>query len=152
MKIILDTSIILLLVKNEKFGIFFEENYQKKFPNDLYYVYVSLGELDAIVKKNTWGKNKIKYLNDILRGLELIPMDNYDFVDSYGTIDAYSQGKLKDRPLPKGLSARNMGKNDIWISAVTLSLKGALITTDKDFDHLHPQIIEVHRIDIQQFK
>jgi hypothetical protein len=29
-------------------------------------------------------------------------------IRNYGTIDAYSQGKLKDKPLPTGMSARNM--------------------------------------------
>jgi predicted nucleic acid-binding protein len=34
------------------------------------------------------------------------------------------------------MSARNMGKNDLWIAATALATKATLITTDKDFDHL----------------
>ena len=51
-------------------------------------------------------------------------------------LDAYSQGKLSMRPLPAGMSARNMGKNDLWIAATALYFDVELHTTDKDFDHL----------------
>ena len=33
-------------------------------------------------------------------------------------------------------SARNMGKNDVWIAATALYLDMELHTTDNDFDHL----------------
>ena len=49
--------------------------------------------------------------------------------------DAYSQGRLKASPLPAGITARNMGKNDLWIAAMAL-LDMELHTTDNDFDHL----------------
>jgi predicted nucleic acid-binding protein len=70
----------------------------------------------------------------------------------YGKIDAYSQGKLKDISLPQGMSARNMGKNDLWIAAVAYVLEATLITTDKDFEHLSPALINLDYIDIQTFK
>ena len=34
------------------------------------------------------------------------------------------------------MSARNMGKNDLWIAAVALYLEMPLHTGDHDFDHL----------------
>lgn len=40
--------------------------------------------------------------------------------------------------MPAGLSARNMGKNDLWIAATALYLDLPLHTTDNDFDHLPP--------------
>lgn len=60
---------------------------------------------------------------------------------SYADIDAYSQGKLKNQPLPHGLSSRNMGKNDLWIAVIALYFDQELHTTDNDrpaarFDHL----------------
>ncbi len=54
----------------------------------------------------------------------------------YAQADAYSQGKLKLRPLLPGMSARNMGKNDLWIAATALYFDMELHTTDNDFDHL----------------
>jgi tRNA(fMet)-specific endonuclease VapC len=52
----------------------------------------------------------------------------------YAKIDAFSQGRLQETPLKS--SARNMGKNDIWIAATALYLDMELHTTDNDFDHL----------------
>jgi tRNA(fMet)-specific endonuclease VapC len=34
------------------------------------------------------------------------------------------------------MSARNMGKNDLWIAATAHVLEATLITTDADFVHL----------------
>lgn len=58
-------------------------------------------------------------------------------------IDSFSQGKNTNFSLPKGVSARNMGKNDVWIAATAYSLEASLITTDKDFTHLDPTFIDV---------
>jgi predicted nucleic acid-binding protein len=45
-----------------------------------------------------------------------------------------------------------MGKNDLWIAA-SASLAGAtLITTDKDFDHLHGKFVEVVWLDPNLYK
>ena len=64
---------------------------------------------------------------------------------SYARIDAYSQGKLEMKPLPAGMSARNMGKNDLWIAATALFFELELHTTDKDFDHLDALGLKVVR-------
>lgn len=58
--------------------------------------------------------------------------------DLYARVDAYSQGQLPGQPLPNGLSARNMSKNDPWITATALYLDLPLHTTDRDFEHLPP--------------
>jgi len=44
-------------------------------------------------------------------------------------------------------SARNMGKNDLWIAATASILNAKLITTDKDFSHLKNQMIDLEIID-----
>jgi tRNA(fMet)-specific endonuclease VapC len=49
------------------------------------------------------------------------------------------------------MSARNMGKNDLWIAATTAALGATLITTDQDFDHLLPAFFAIDWVDIQQF-
>ncbi|MBU6120983.1 PIN domain-containing protein [Hymenobacter siberiensis] len=67
------------------------------------------------------------------------------FTTAYARIDAYSQGKLELEPLPAGISARNMGKNDLWIAATALYFGVELHTTDKDFDHLGPLGLKVVR-------
>lgn len=73
--------------------------------------------------------------------LVVIDIKFNDLIDAYAEIDAFSQGKLKNRPLK--ISSRNMGKNDIWIAATTYLTNSKLITTDKDFEHLDGEFFEV---------
>ena len=96
---------------------------------------VVVGELEAFALKADWGYQKVSFMQrlfgrfpivDLIRGITL----------AYAQVDAYSQGKLREQPLPPGLSARNMGKNDVWIAATALYLDLELHTTDNDFDHL----------------
>ncbi len=47
------------------------------------------------------------------------------------------------------MSARNMGKNDIWIAATASVLDATLLTTDKDFNHLDGEFFQVGKIDIR---
>jgi len=152
MNYILDTNIPILVVKNSKFAAFFENTYSKDIAATFSISFVSLGELDSIIQQNQWGAKRIKQLNHILNKLIVIPLDNKDFIRNYGTIDAYSQGKLKNKPLPVGMSSRNMGKNDLWIAATALSIQATLITTDKDFDHLHQVFVQVHYVDVKNFR
>lgn len=66
---------------------------------------------------------------------------------SFSEIDAFSQGKHGVKKLPNGMSSRNMGKNDLWIAASASVLNAVLLTTDKDFDHLDEEFLEVIYID-----
>ena len=47
---------------------------------------------------------------------------------------------------PLGSSARNMGKNDLWIAATTHVLDLTILTTDNDFDHLDNVFIKVAKV------
>ena len=67
-----------------------------------------------------------------------------DVIDAYAEIDTFSQGKLKSNPLPH--SARNMGKNDLWIAATASVFPTKFLTSDDDFDHLGGNYIEIIKI------
>ena len=41
-----------------------------------------------------------------------------------------------------------MGKNDLWIAAVAAVQGAVILTTDKDFDDLHPTLVRVERIEL----
>jgi predicted nucleic acid-binding protein len=151
MNYILDTNILILLVKSRKFSALFDQNYFSNPVNNFFYTHSSLGELDSISKQNQWGEKRLILLKNLLKGFNLVKSTSIDIVQNYGTIDAYSQGKLKNKPLPIGMSARNMGKNDLWIAASAIVLKATLLTTDKDFDHLSPSFINIDLIDISTF-
>jgi tRNA(fMet)-specific endonuclease VapC len=42
-----------------------------------------------------------------------------------------------------------MGKNDLWIAAVTRVQEAVVITTDQDFDHLNPALLRVERVELR---
>ena len=90
-------------------------------------------------------------MQSLLEDFLQLPVAKNVLVERYAQIDAYSQGKLLNKPLPSGMSARNMGKNDIWIAATASLVNATLITADKDFDHLSDTFLKVVRIDIQNF-
>jgi tRNA(fMet)-specific endonuclease VapC len=69
---------------------------------------------------------------------------DFALIEAYSTIDAYSKGKAADPSeahLPD--SARNMGKNDLWVAATAHVLGATLFTTDKDFAHLDQTFLDL---------
>jgi len=96
---------------------------------------VVVGELMAFAFKADWGTQKLAFLEILLKRYPIVELTVY-LTENYALIDAYSQGKLKFQPLPPGMSARNMGKNDLWIAATALYFDFELHTADHDFDHL----------------
>ena len=99
--------------------------------------FVVAGELKAFALKTNWGYQRVSFLEHILDEYPIAVIGQV-LPDIYARLDAYSQGKLLGQPLPKGMSARNMGKNDLWIAATALDLDMPLHTVDNDFDHLLP--------------
>lgn len=97
---------------------------------------MSIGEIESIAHQRNYGKRKRDRLEDLLKEFLVIPIESLDLVDRYAEIDAFSQGKLNQKPLPDGLSSRNMGKNDLWIAATASVTNSVLITTDTDYEHL----------------
>jgi len=150
MDYILDTNVVVLLIRNRKFEDYFKNNINLP-TNRILISTVVEGELESLALQWNWGIQKRNKLKILLNRFLVHPIRIQKVVTLYGEIDAYSQGKLKARRLPKGLSARNMGKNDLWISS-TASMTGAtLLTTDKDFQHLDGVYLTLELLDIRLF-
>jgi predicted nucleic acid-binding protein len=81
-------------------------------------------------------------MNDILNLLLIVDIHVEQILQSYAEIDTFSQGKLKD----VSFSARNMGKNDLWIAATAHVLDATLITTDNDYNHLDKVYFDLIKI------
>jgi len=96
---------------------------------------IVVGELEAFALKADWGYQKVSFMQSLFERYPIVEITR-EITIVYAQIDAYSQGNLYGQPLPPGLSARNMGKNDIWIAAIALYLGLELHTTDNDFNHL----------------
>mgnify|MGYP000651409783 CR=1 FL=1 len=118
--------------------------------NSLAISVVTLGEIDAFIKKLGIGDKRKRRIEEVVSRLAKVSITTKEIIDRYGDIDAYSQGKLMQR---KGnFSARNMGKNDIWIAATASVYDLTLLTTDKDFDHLKGEYLKLEYLDIEKYK
>ncbi|NJN78699.1 MAG: type II toxin-antitoxin system VapC family toxin [Saprospiraceae bacterium] len=148
MKYILDTNIFISLVRNNDFSSHFNRIYRKR--NDVSFTSVVVeGELKAFAMQRKWENKRLKEVQTLLQKTVIAPIKTEEIISAYAEIDAYSQGKHPTLNLPT--SARNMGKNDIWIAATASALELTLITTDKDFDHLNDVFLDVIWIDITDF-
>jgi predicted nucleic acid-binding protein len=107
---------------------------------------ITVGELYALAFKFGWGNVKKQKLKAVIAKYPVVNLDN-DIVRLYADIDAYSQGKHPDLKLPKGMSSRNMGDNDMWIAATGTKMKASLLTVDQDFQHLDGIFLNVIYID-----
>jgi tRNA(fMet)-specific endonuclease VapC len=104
-------------------------------PKNSFISIITVGELKSFALRNRWGYLKQSNLENLLKSFPIIEVDGV-LVDTYAIIDTFSQGLLNNDPLPLGMSARNMGKNDIWLASTVLYFDMELCTKDNDFDHL----------------
>ncbi|OWP61451.1 hypothetical protein CDA63_19315 [Hymenobacter amundsenii] len=124
--VVFDTNIVIAHLRR-----------QQQLPLRAVLPFAVVGELEAFALKADWGYQKVAFLRQLLERYPLVGFVP-ELASLYARLDAYSQGRLRGQPLPSGLSARNMGKNDLWIAATALYLDLPLHTTDNDFDHLPP--------------
>jgi tRNA(fMet)-specific endonuclease VapC len=149
MKYVLDTNIVLFYIRKSQLAHWIDQQYAPlSEENDAILCVVSNGELASIALQNGWSDAKTKTIREFTNKLIINDLDDESLTKRYAEIDAYSQGKLKNR---KGnFTARNMGKNDLWIAATASVLGATLLTSDKDFDHLHNVFLTVIWIDPKQ--
>ena len=99
---------------------------------------IVVGELEAFSLKSDWGIQKVNRMKHLFETYPVADI-TLPITKVYAQVDAFSQDKLQEMRLSS--SARNMGKNDIWRSAVAVAatalyLDVELHTNDNDFDHL----------------
>lgn len=144
---LLDTNIIVIYLRDKLSKQVIETVYNPfNLANTLLVSIVTVGELRAFSQKNKWGKPKLERMEDLLSKCAIIDINNEEILNRYAEIDAFSQGRLDGKV--SSFSARNMGKNDIWIAATASVLDATLLTTDNDFDHLQDEFLQVAKIDL----
>lgn len=145
---IFDTGVIVGYVRDAGYAQYIDKKFQVLDPPNVSLISaVSKGEIFSLAIQFGWGGPKKQKLQEILAKLPTVDIRRSSIIERYAEIDSYSQGKHPTKPLPAGMSARNMGKNDVWIAATASVLNAKLITIDKDFDHLHGVFIDVIYID-----
>lgn len=144
MTYILDSNILIYLVReNEKVASFIEE-LDIYGANSSVISFATFAESLAFSLKNKWGIAKNDKMEALLKSIPAIPMRGRRIADVYAEIDAFSQGRHPH--LISNFTARNMGKNDLWIAATAHLSNATLLTTDNDFDHLTPRFFNVQKI------
>jgi len=145
MKYLLDTNIVLIYLRDQSTKNLIDDKFS---PFDVANIpivsVVSLGEIESIALRNNWGQKRFAAVERFFEKCLVTDIHSQDVIRRYGEIDAYSQGKLKDKPLND--SSRNMGKNDLWIAATASVINAKLLTTDKDFTHLDSSYLELNLI------
>ncbi len=145
-----DTNILLYFFRQDKNWETIYSAYDLSVISDNVVSVVGWGEILALGTRNGWGERRMSEL-DKLNELFLIA-DIYDekIIHRYAEIDAFSEGKLKSKPL--GTSSRKMGKNDLWIAATASVLGLTLLTTDKDFQHLDGVYLDLAFVDLEKIQ
>ncbi len=145
--LIFDTNIILLYLRDSPIKEVIESDYEPfNLSTETVVSVVTVAELKSISLQNKWGNPKFQKMNNFLSRFVIADINTEDIIDRYAEIDAFSQGRLVSRK--SNFSARNMGKNDIWIAATASVLEATLLTTDNDFNHLHDEFLSVAKIDL----
>ncbi len=144
---LLDTNIILAYLRQDKVYEYVEQHFDPfATENTTVISVVSLGEVKALALRNQWGSQRLQNLKVALAQFIPIDINAEDIIEKYATIEVYSQNKLANQPLPQGTSAKNMGKNDLWIASTASVIEATLLSTDKDFEHLDKVFLDFQLI------
>lgn len=150
MNYLLDTNIIVAYVRDTEVTRKLETSLNLlNGTHNLVVSVVSLGEIRAIAKRNKWGEKKIHALENLIDSFLIADINLENIIERYAELDVYSQGKLQGNPVE--FSARNMGKNDLWIAATASVYDLELLTMDKDFIHLEGRYLSLRLIDLAEY-
>jgi len=150
MDYLLDSNIILIYSRNDEVAANIEAKYQIFSGNNrLGISIVSKGEIEASILKSKLGEKRKERIQTLMSRLTEFGINFEEVISAYAEIDAFSQGKLNQ---VNKFSARNMGKNDIWIAATASIFDLTLVTTDKDFKHLNEEYIDLLYISLNEMK
>ena len=126
---LLDTGILLALVRGGQLGKHVERTYQLKSQNQRPLAsIVSKAEIRVLAASRDWGGTKKDALENLLANVVLVDVNSDEVIDAYVEVDLFSR--------QWGAGPIKMGKNDLWVAATAKVTRARLLTTDKDFDHL----------------
>jgi predicted nucleic acid-binding protein len=151
MNYLLDTNILLIYGRSIEIADKIEAELRLFNGNhNLAISALTLGELDSLAKQFQYGNRRKIEIQKLLEGVFVIDINIQKIIDRYGDVDAFSQGKLKNKE--SNFSARNMGKNDLWIAATASVYDLKLVTADKDFNHLDGIYLDLIQVELEKFK
>lgn len=142
MNLLFDTNILIHLAKDYSLKLL---PLITKDNSKVFISVTTVGELKSIAIQNNWGNKKLTLLEILLDEMLVVEI-NENLIETYAQIDAYSQCRNPSFSEYPFNTARNMGKNDLWIASTAALLGLTLVTTDGDFDHLNEVFFDVRKI------
>jgi tRNA(fMet)-specific endonuclease VapC len=97
---------------------------------------VTVGEIFSLAEQLNWGTARIQRAETFVARSLVYPLEYPGIIGAYIVLDNESRK-----------AGRAIGDNDLWIAATARVIGATLLTTDKDFDHLHPNYIQRIYID-----
>ena len=143
MNLLFDTNIIISLVR-DKTG-YKVMDYLNPEGKIVYISFANVAEIQSIAFQNGWGRAKMNQLSAFFEEVRIIDISDL-LLNTYIDIDGFSQRNHPDYKHYRFKTPRNMGNNDLYISATASLLNLSLVTTDGDFDHLHDTFLSVRKI------
>ena len=131
-----DTNILVHLIRDDASGRQIKTQYGLLMLEITpAYCTVTQGEIRSLAYQWNWGFNRMDQMNFLLDYFRAVSIETPDVVEAYAVIDSYSKSV--------GVT---MGKNDLWIAAAARVGGFILLTSDRDFDHLHNKFLICERI------
>lgn len=97
---------------------------------------VTAGELRSLAMQWNWGAQKLDRMEFALSFFKVQDILDDATIRMYATLDSFCESV-----------GQSLGKNDLWIAATTVITGATLVTTDRDFDRLAPQLLTRDWID-----
>ena len=128
-----DTNILVALVRDRDLGQFIATHHPVDPSEPPFLGLVSVGEIRSLANQFGWGDAKRQRMEGVLDDLTLLDLS------TPGVVAAYVEVELAC--LAHAGGARVLSKNDLWIAATARATGATLLTTDRDFDLLHPGLL-----------
>ena len=133
--ILLDTSVVLHLARNDATGQAIESQYSLALRRDRPLISsITEGELLGFAYFRRWGQHKQDALREMLGNFVRVDAGLPDVVEWYAQFHAEAKRR-----------GMGLGQNDLWIAATAKAAGAVLLTCDKDFNWLHPHYLKVFR-------
>ena len=129
--LLLDTNIVIHLIRDNEIGRRVDAAFQIRHRPDRPLIsIVTVGECLSLVRQFNWGPQKATALESLLRELVVVPIESRPVLDRFAEFHSWTKS-----------IGRTIGHNDLWIAATAAATGAHLVTTDADFDPLHPVYI-----------
>jgi len=131
--LLLDTNIVIHLIRDNEVAKRVDAAFQIRHRTDRPLIsVVTIGECLSLARQFGWGPAKVTTLEALLRELVVVSIDSRVVLERFGELHAWTKS-----------IGRSLAHNDLWIAATAAATSAHLITTDNDFDPLHPA--HIHR-------